>query len=89
MSTSRRAARNVISVTEQAAQPAEELSYLAINDSREGQVVEYLCAVSPDGDGAVLAEALVVEAIDLGDLPGLVVSTNQGYPVGVAHLRKH
>lgn len=62
-------------------------SYLAINDSREGQIVEYLSAVSPDSDRAVLAETFVVEAVDLGDLPGLVVSPNQGYPVRVAHLR--
>ena len=63
-------------------------SHLAIDDSREGQVVEYLGAVSPHGDRAVLAEALVVEAVDLGDLPGLVVSPNQGYPVWITHLRR-
>lgn len=62
-------------------------SHLAINNSREGQVVEDLSAVSPDGDWAVLAEALVVEAVDLGDLPRLVVSPDQGYPVWVTHLR--
>lgn len=61
--------------------------YLAIDDGGEGQVVEDLGAVSPHGDRAVLAEALVVEAIDLGDLPGLVVSPDQRYPVWVAHLR--
>lgn len=62
-------------------------SHLAINNSREGQVVEDLSTVSPDGDWAVLAEALVVEAVDLGDLPRLVVSPDQGYPVWVTHLR--
>lgn len=28
----------------------DNLSHLSINDSREGQVVEYLSAVSPDSD---------------------------------------
>lgn len=62
-------------------------SHLAVNDGRERQVVEYLGAVSPHGDRAVLAETLVVETINLGDLPGLVVSPNQSYPVWVAHLK--
>lgn len=61
--------------------------YLAIDDGRQRQVVEDLGAVSPHGDRAVLAEALVIEAVDLGDLPGLVVSPDQRYPVWVAHLR--
>lgn len=61
--------------------------YLAIDDGREGQVVEDLGAVSPHGDRAVLAEALVVEAVDLGDLPRLVVPPDQRYPVWVANLR--
>lgn len=63
-----------------------ETSHLAINDGRQGQVVKDLCAVSPDGDWAVLAEALVVEAIDLRDLPGLMVPSDQGYPVWITHL---
>lgn len=63
------------------------ISHLAIDDSGEGQVVEYLGAVSPDGDGAVLAEALIIEAVHLGDLTGLVVPPNQGNPVWVTHLR--
>lgn len=61
--------------------------YLAIDDGGEGQVVKDLGAVSPHGDRAVLAEALVVEAVDLCDLPGLVVPPDQRYPVWVAHLR--
>lgn len=62
-------------------------SYLAINDGRQGQIVKYLSAVSPDSDRTVLAETLVVETVDLGDLSGLVVSSNQCYPVWITHLR--
>lgn len=64
----------------------ENSSHLAINDSREGQVVKNLSAVSPDSDWTILSEALVVEAIHLGDLPRLVVSPDQGYPVRITHL---
>lgn len=62
-------------------------SYLAINDGGQGQIVEYLSAVSPDSDRTILAETLVVETVDLGDLSGLMVSSNQCYPVWVTHLR--
>ena len=41
----------------------------------------------PDVRRAVLAEALVVKAVDLCNLAALVVSTNQGDAVGVADLR--
>lgn len=65
----------------------ENPSHLSINDSREGQVVKYLGAVSPHRHRAVLAEALVIEAIDLCDLPGLVVPSDQSDPVWITHLR--
>ena len=61
-------------------------AHLAIDDGREGEVVEDLGAVPPHGDRAVLAEALVVEAVHLGDLPGLVVPSDQGDPVWVPDL---
>lgn len=48
---------------------------LAVDDSREGEVVEYFGAVPPDRDGTVFPEALVIEAIHLRDLPRLVVTT--------------
>lgn len=65
----------------------ENPSDLSIDDGRERQVVEYLGAVSPHRHRAVLAEALIVEAIDLCDLPGLVVSPDQSDPVWITHLR--
>ena len=40
----------------------------------------------PNIDAAVLAQALVVEAVDLGDLPALVVAADQRDAVGVADL---
>lgn len=35
---------------------------------RETEVVKHFCAISPDGDRAVLSETLVVESIDLGKI---------------------
>jgi len=60
--------------------------HLAVDDGREAEVVEDLGAVAPHGDGAVLAQALVVEAVHLRDLPALVVAPDQGDAVGVANL---
>ena len=59
---------------------------LVLDDGREAQVVEDLGAVPPHVDRSVLAEALVVEAVDLGDLPALVVAPDEGDAIGVAHL---
>ena len=62
--------------------------YLSVDDGRETEIVENFCAVPPDGDAAVLAQALVVEAVHLSDLTGLVVAANQGYPVGITNLKQ-
>lgn len=58
----------------------------AVDDSSEGEVVEDLAAVAPDVRGAVLALALVEEAVHLRDLPRLVVPPDERDPVGVAHF---
>ncbi len=60
---------------------------LIIDDGGQGEVVEYLGAVAPYIDGAVLAKALVVEAVDLGDLPGLMVPSDQPYSIRVTNLQ--
>jgi len=43
--------------------------------------------VSPDVHGVVLPEALIVEAVDLGDLPALVVAPDEGNAVGEPDLQ--
>ena len=48
-----------------------------VDDGSQRQIVEYFSAVSPDIDWTILAEALVVEAIDLGNLSALVVASDQ------------
>lgn len=68
------------------AQPAMDAEDTAVDDSSEGEVVEDLAAVAPDVRGAVLALALVEEAVHLRDLPRLVVPPDERDPVGVAHF---
>lgn len=58
----------------------------AINNRGECEVIEDLAAVAPDVRGAVLALALVEEAVHLRDLPRLVVPPDERDPVGVAHF---
>ena len=59
---------------------------LVVDKGREGQVVEEVGEVLPDVGIAVLPQALVVEAVDLGNLARLVVATKNGDALGVADL---
>ena len=66
-------------------QPAKD-TYLALNQSSEGEVVEEVGEVSPDVGVAIFAQAFVVEAVHLGDLPRFVVSAEDCYTVAIAKL---
>lgn len=59
---------------------------LVVDKGSEGEVVEKVGEVLPDVRVAVLPEALVVEAVHLGDLPRLVVATEDGDPLGIPDL---
>ena len=59
---------------------------LIVDDCGDGEVVENLSEGSPDIERAVLFDALVIEAVDLGDQPGLVVASEKSYSVSVAHF---
>ena len=56
----------------------------AVDDGGEGQEVEDLTAGFPDGGVAVFLLALFVEAVNLGDLAGFVVASDEGYFVGIS-----
>jgi uncharacterized protein involved in propanediol utilization len=51
---------------------------LVLNQYREGQEIEQIGEELPHVGVAVFAQALVVEAVDLGDLAGLVVAAEDG-----------
>ncbi len=62
--------------------------HTSIHHSPERQVVKHLAAVAPHIDAAVLAHALVVEAVHLRDLARLVVAAYQRDAVRIAHLER-
>lgn len=48
-----------------------------VDEGSEGEIVEGFIEVLPGGGAAVLFDDLIVEAIDGGDLSGLVVASQQ------------
>ena len=79
---------DLVERVDQRTQPAVHAEDAAVDDGAEGEVVEDLAAPAPDVGGAVLALALVVEAVDLGDLPGLVVAADERDALGVADFER-
>ena len=61
-----------------------EAEDLVVDERGEREVVEQIGEVFPDVCIAVFSEALIVETIDLRDLAGLVVSSEDGDALGVA-----
>ena len=60
---------------------------LLVYNGSQWQEVHDLCAVSPDVHGAILAQALIIEAVHLRDLPRLVIAANQRDISRVPHLK--
>ena len=60
---------------------------LTVHQGGEGQVVEEVCEILPHVGIAVLTQALIIEAIDLSDLPRLVVSSQDGDTATIPHLK--
>ena len=59
---------------------------LVFNDGRQTQIIKDFRTIPPDVDRSVFAQTLVVESVDLRDLPTFVVPPNEGDAVGVADL---
>ncbi len=59
---------------------------LVVDESGEGEVVEEIGEVLPHVCIAVFSETFVVEPVDLGDLAGFVVSTEDGDALRVANF---
>jgi len=59
---------------------------LSLDDGADSKVVEDLSTVFPGIGISVLPDGLVVEPVDSGDLPGLVVTSQEGDVGGVLQL---
>lgn len=68
-------------------QTAVQTEDLVVDEGGQGEVVEEVCEVLPDVCVSVLSETLVVEAVDLGDLARLVVSTEDSDALRVSDLQ--
>jgi hypothetical protein len=77
---------DVIESVDAGGQTAVQAEDLVVDEGGEGQVVEEVGEVLPDVGVAVLAQTLVVEAVDLSDLAGLVVATKNGDALRVSNL---
>jgi hypothetical protein len=60
---------------------------LVFDESSEGKVVEKVGEVFPHVGIAIFAETFVIESVDLCDLSGLVVSTEDGNTLRVTDLQ--
>lgn len=66
--------------------PRPRPTYLAIDDGGQAEVVKDLGAVAPHSHRAIFAQALIIEAVDLGDLAALVIAPDQSDAVWVSNL---
>ena len=63
-----------------------EAENLAIDQGRKGKVVEQIGEILPDIGIAVLSQAFVIKSVDLCDLTGFVVTTQDGDSFTVSYL---
>lgn len=63
-----------------------DAEYFVVYDCSKGEVVEDLCAIAPHIYGPIFPQALVIEAIYLGDLSTLVISSYQKDALRVSYL---
>lgn len=70
-------------------QPSVKTEDLIIDEGGKGKVIKEVGEEFPHVGVAVFTEALVVETVDLGDLAGLVVSAQNGDPLGVPNLERN
>lgn len=65
-------------------QTAVDAEDLVVDDAGEGEVVEHVGEVMPDGGVAVLATTFGIEAVGLSDSSGLVVAADEMNAMGIA-----
>jgi len=80
---------NVVKGINAGRQTTVETEDLVVDQCRQRQVIEEVGKVLPDVRVAVFTQTFVVEAVDLRDLSGFVVSTENGDALWVANLESH
>lgn len=80
---------NVIQGVNAGRQATVKAKDLVVDESGEGEVVEDIGEVFPDVGIAVFSQALVIKPVDLGDLPGLVVPSQNGDALWVSDLESN
>ncbi len=74
---------NLVDSTDLRAQTTVDTKNLTVDDRSKDKKIENLAAGFPNGSVAILLLTLLVEAIDLGDLAGLVVTSDESNFIGV------
>lgn len=77
---------NVVERVDARGKTAVQAKDLVVNQGGERKIVEKVGKVLPDVGVAILAQALVVEAVYLCDLARFVVAAQNGDAVGVSDL---
>ena len=62
---------------------------LVVDEGGKRKIIEQICEVFPDVGVTVLPEALVVEAVHLGDLAGLVIAAKDGDALRVSNFERY
>lgn len=62
---------------------------LVFHEPRQWQVVEEIGKVCPDCRGSVFAQALIVKAVHLRDLPRLVIPSEDRDTLWMPHFQRH
>lgn len=66
-----------------------ETEDLIVDKGGKGEVVEEVGEVFPYIGIAILSKALIIEAVDLSDLAGFVVATENGDALGVSNFESN
>jgi len=77
---------NLIQVLDLGAQSTMDAQRGTVNQGAKSEVIKYFSASSPYIRGVVLPDAFVIKTVDLSDLSGFVVASDEGHSVGVADL---
>lgn len=78
---------DVVESVDRRAQSTVQTEDLVFDESSKGEVIEEVGKVFPNVGVAIFPQALVVETIDLSDLTGLVVATEDGNTLRVTNLQ--